>query len=80
MPVLSLANNLSYVYTQSPIKTKNDIKDGGDDTSSFTYAFSYFQILASQTHSILKMPGGTYLGYFRHLYRMSICCSFMKST
>ena len=32
------------------------------------------------THSILKMPGGTYLGYFRHLYRMPICCSFMKST
>ena len=32
------------------------------------------------THSLLKMPGGTYLGYSRHLYRMSICCSFMKST
>ena len=31
-------------------------------------------------HSLLKMPGGTYLGYSRHLYRMSICCSFMKST
>ena len=25
-------------------------------------------------HSLLKMPGGTYLGYSRHLYRMSICC------
>ena len=31
----------------------------------------------SLTHSLLKMPGGTYLGYSRHLYRMSICCSFM---
>ena len=37
------------------------------------------QNAAALTHSILKMPGGTYLGYSRHLDTMSICCSFMNS-
>ena len=36
----------------------------------------YSQRVEGLTHSLLKMPGGTYLGYSRPIYRMSICCSF----
>ena len=62
------------------ISNEKDFKTTLMPTTFFSILKKSYIPCRTLTHSILKMPGGTYLGYSRHLYRMTICCSFMKYT